>query len=61
MICRECAFGADWLTTEPGDRTIAAEAHNACRQRNAELEPGQLPDCTCQHAPSATPAPTPRS
>lgn len=56
MICPDCAFAADLLASPRNAQTAAdIEAHawhDQCRARNANREPGQLPDCTCQHQPT---------
>lgn len=56
MICQDCADGADIASSAialmPPDLAAIVEAnHHMCRIRNRDREPGQSPDCTCQHQP----------
>lgn len=62
MICADCARGADVAAGRLAGQldTVAAHLgytpeheaaanHDRCQLRNADREPGQLPDCMCQH------------
>ena len=56
MICPDCRAAAD-LTETPTDvgnthLTHPLWGHMRCEDRNGNREPGQLPDCTCQHQPT---------
>jgi hypothetical protein len=54
MICEGCSAAADHEAL-PGLAKVvnmlsgAAEGHDECAERNRVLEPGQMPDCACQH------------
>jgi hypothetical protein len=54
MICRDCSAGADYEAL-PGlakvvySLSAAATGYDRCRERNRQIEGGQLPDCMCQH------------